>query len=119
MNLKNLAMWGIIVFLTIGLYNMFKDPQSNIRSSNKVIFSDFLTEEQRSLNSSGVEEARWSGPCKFLSKVKCFSITLAPREIDKMAASIPAEWSEYPTGKSNACFNVSKTRRFILWISQG
>ena len=43
MNLKNLAMWGIIVFLTIGLYNMFKDPQSNIRSSNKVIFSDFLT----------------------------------------------------------------------------
>ena len=42
MNLKNLAMWGIIVFLTIGLYNMFKNPQSNIRSSNKVIFSEFL-----------------------------------------------------------------------------
>ena len=30
MNLKNLAMWGIIVFLTIGLYNMFKNPQSNV-----------------------------------------------------------------------------------------
>ena len=42
MNLKNLAMWAIIVFLTIGLYNMFKSPQSNIRSSNQVIFSEFL-----------------------------------------------------------------------------
>ena len=42
MNIKNLAMWAIIVFLTIGLYNMFKNPQSNIRSSNEVIFSEFL-----------------------------------------------------------------------------
>ena len=42
MNLKNLAMWAIIVFLTIGLYNMFKNPQSNIRNSNQVIFSEFL-----------------------------------------------------------------------------
>ena len=42
MNLKNLAMWAIIVFLTIGLYNMFKNPQSNIRSSNQIIFSEFL-----------------------------------------------------------------------------
>ena len=36
-------MWAIIVFLTIGLYNMFKNPQSNIRGGNQVIFSDFLT----------------------------------------------------------------------------
>ena len=42
MNFKNLAMWAIIVFLTIGLYNMFKNPQSNPRGSNQVIFSDFL-----------------------------------------------------------------------------
>ena len=42
MNLKNLAMWGIIVFLTIGLYNMFKNPQSNIKGGNQIIFSDFL-----------------------------------------------------------------------------
>jgi len=35
MNLKNLAMWGIIVFLTIGLYNMFKNPQSNVREEIK------------------------------------------------------------------------------------
>ena len=43
MNLKNLAMWGIIIFLTIGLYNMFKNPQNNTRVSNQIIFSEFLT----------------------------------------------------------------------------
>ena len=41
MNFKNLAMWGIIVILTIGLYNMFKNPQGNIGQKNKIIFSQF------------------------------------------------------------------------------
>ena len=44
MNLKNLAMWAVIVFLTIGLYNMFKNPQSSISKKDTIIFSDFLTE---------------------------------------------------------------------------
>jgi len=44
MNFKNLAMWGIIVILTIGLYNMFKNPQGSISPKNKIIFSEFLTE---------------------------------------------------------------------------
>ena len=43
MNIKNIAMWAIIVFLTIGLYNMFKNPQSNVRGGSQIIFSDFLT----------------------------------------------------------------------------
>ena len=43
MNIKNLAMWAIIVFLTIGLYNMFKNPQANTRN-NSIIFSEFLSE---------------------------------------------------------------------------
>ena len=43
MNMKNIAMWAIIVFLTIGLYNMFKNPQTNIRGNNQIIFSDFLS----------------------------------------------------------------------------
>ena len=42
MNMKNLAMWAVIVFLTIGLYNMFKNPQANIRGNNTIIFSEFL-----------------------------------------------------------------------------
>ena len=44
MNFKNLAMWAVIVFLTIGLYNMFKNPQSSINKKNTIIFSKFLSE---------------------------------------------------------------------------
>ena len=44
MNFKNLAMWGIIVLLTIGLYNMFKNPQGTMAQKNNIIFSEFLTE---------------------------------------------------------------------------
>ena len=44
MNFKNLAMWAVIVFLTIGLYNMFKNPQRSINQQNNIIFSEFLSE---------------------------------------------------------------------------
>ncbi len=44
MNFKNLAMWAIIVLLTVGLYNMFKNPQSSFKQNNKIIFSEFLSE---------------------------------------------------------------------------
>ena len=44
MNFKNLAMWGIIVILTIGLYNMFKNPQGSVSKNNNIIFSEFLSE---------------------------------------------------------------------------
>ena len=38
-------MWLIIVILTIGLYNMFKNPQNlNVNKSEKIIFSKFLDE---------------------------------------------------------------------------
>ena len=37
-------MWGIIVLLTIGLYNMFKNPQGAVGTKNNIIFSEFLTE---------------------------------------------------------------------------
>ena len=51
MNFKNLAMWAIIVVLTIGLYNMFKNPQ-NIKSvkQEKIIFSEFLKEVDNGLS---------------------------------------------------------------------
>tara|TARA_Y100000590_G_scaffold360341_2_gene416591 strand:- start:8096 stop:10003 length:1908 start_codon:yes stop_codon:yes gene_type:complete len=44
MNLKNLAMWAIIVLLTVGLYNMFKNPQASFNQKNNIIFSEFLSE---------------------------------------------------------------------------
>ena len=44
MNFKNLAMWAVIVILTIGLYNMFKNPQGSVNQKNNIIFSEFLTQ---------------------------------------------------------------------------
>ena len=44
MNFKNLAMWAIIVFLTIGLYNMFKNPHNTVNAKDRINFSEFLSE---------------------------------------------------------------------------
>ena len=44
MNFKNLAMWAVIVILTIGLYNMFKNPQGAVNQKHSIIFSEFLSE---------------------------------------------------------------------------
>ena len=44
MNFRNLAMWAVIIVLTIGLYNMFKNPQRSSVQSDQIIFSEFLKE---------------------------------------------------------------------------
>jgi len=44
MNLKNLAMWGVIVLLSVGLFNMFQNPDKIALSKAKVPFSEFLSE---------------------------------------------------------------------------
>jgi cell division protease FtsH len=44
MNLKNLAMWGIIVLLSVGLFNMFQNPNKMAASKAEVPFSEFLSE---------------------------------------------------------------------------
>ncbi len=44
MNLKNLAMWGIIVLLSVGLFNMFQNPNKLAASKAEVPFSEFLSE---------------------------------------------------------------------------
>ena len=44
MNFKNLVMWGIIVLLSVGLYNMFQNPAKMGLSNSKVSFSNFMTE---------------------------------------------------------------------------
>ncbi|MDB9760391.1 ATP-dependent zinc metalloprotease FtsH [Pelagibacteraceae bacterium] len=44
MNFKNLAMWGIIVLLSVGLFNMFKNPNKMAVSKAEVPFSKFLSE---------------------------------------------------------------------------
>ena len=44
MNFKNLAMWGIIVLLSVGLFNMFQNPAKMGISNSKVSFSTFMSE---------------------------------------------------------------------------
>ena len=44
MNFKNLAMWGIIVLLSVGLFNMFQKPAKMEMSNSKVSFSTFMSE---------------------------------------------------------------------------
>jgi len=41
MNLKNLMMWGVIVLLVVGLFQLFQNPQKNI-ASETINFSNFL-----------------------------------------------------------------------------
>ena len=45
MNAKNLFMWILIVLLSVGLFNLFKNPNSNNSAGqNKLAFSKFITE---------------------------------------------------------------------------
>ncbi len=44
MNIKNLIMWVIIVLLSVGLFNMFQDPNKINSEKNNLAFSNFLDE---------------------------------------------------------------------------
>ena len=44
MNAKNLIMWVIIVLLSVGLFNMFQDPNKINSEKNSLAFSNFLNE---------------------------------------------------------------------------
>ncbi len=44
MNLRNLIMWLIIVLLSVGLFNLFQNPNRVNSANNKVAFSQFLNE---------------------------------------------------------------------------
>ena len=44
MNIKNLIMWAIIVLLSVGLFNMFQDPNKINNEKGSLAFSNFLNE---------------------------------------------------------------------------
>ena len=44
MNFKNLLMWAIIIFLSVGLFNMFQDPSKMSSEGSSLPFSNFLNE---------------------------------------------------------------------------
>ncbi len=44
MNFRNIIMWGLIVLLSVGLFNLFKNPNKAQSANNKIAFSKFLEE---------------------------------------------------------------------------
>ena len=44
MNFRNLLMWGLIVLLSVGLFNLFQNPNKTNEQGNKIAFSKFLEE---------------------------------------------------------------------------
>ena len=44
MNFRNVLMWGLIVLLSVGLFNLFQNPKGPNSVNNKVAFSKFLQE---------------------------------------------------------------------------
>ena len=57
MNLKNLIMWVIIVLLSVGLFNMFQDPNKINSERSSLPFSNFLNE----VNDGRVVEVKIQG----------------------------------------------------------
>ena len=46
MNMKNLMMWGIIVLLVLGLFNLFQNP-NRTTATKDLPFSTFITEVEK------------------------------------------------------------------------
>ena len=44
MNFRNIIMWGLIVLLSVGLFNLFQNPNKAQSANNKIAFSKFLEE---------------------------------------------------------------------------
>ena len=44
MNFRNLLMWGLIVLLSVGLFNLFQNPNKPDSIQNQIAFSKFLEE---------------------------------------------------------------------------
>ena len=44
MNFRNIIIWGLIVLLSVGLFNLFQNPNKAQSANNKIAFSKFLEE---------------------------------------------------------------------------
>ena len=42
MNFRNLLMWGLIILLSVGLFNLFQNPDRTNTNNNQIAFSKFL-----------------------------------------------------------------------------
>ena len=44
MNFRNVLMWGLIILLSVGLFNLFQNPERANQNINQIAFSTFLEE---------------------------------------------------------------------------
>ena len=85
MNLRNLMMWGVIVLLVLGLYNLFQNPGS-IAGKTEMPFSTFLTEvDKGNIVSVDIRGSEISGNFKDGKGFKTYSPNY-PNLVEKLSA---------------------------------
>ena len=85
MNLRNLMMWGVIVLLVLGLYNLFQNPGS-ITGKTEMPFSTFLTEvDKGNVASVDIRGSEISGNFRDGKGFKTYSPNY-PNLVEKLSA---------------------------------
>lgn len=85
MNLRNLMMWGVIVLLVLGLYNLFQNPGS-ITGKTEMPFSTFLTEvDKGNVASVDIRGSEISGTLRDGKGFKTYSPNY-PNLVEKLTA---------------------------------
>ena len=85
MNLRNLMMWGVIVLLVLGLYNLFQNPGS-IAGKTEMPFSSFLTEvDKGNIVSVDIRGSEISGNFRDGKGFKTYSPNY-PNLVEKLSA---------------------------------
>ena len=85
MNLRNLMMWGVIVLLVLGLYNLFQNPGS-ISGKTEMPFSTFLTEvDKGNVASVDIRGSEISGTFRDGKGFKTYSPNY-PNLVEKLTA---------------------------------
>ena len=85
MNLRNLMMWGVIVLLVLGLYNLFQNPGS-ITGKSEIPFSTFLTEvDKGNVASVDIRGSEISGTFRDGKSFKTYSPNY-PNLVEKLSA---------------------------------
>ena len=85
MNLRNLMMWGVVVLLVLGLYNLFQNP-GTITGKTEMPFSTFLTEvDKGSVASVDIRGSEISGTFRDGKGFKTYSPNY-PNLVEKLSA---------------------------------
>ena len=85
MNLRNLMMWGVVVLLVLGLYNLFQNP-GTITGKTEMPFSSFLTEvDKGNVASVDIRGSEISGNFRDGKGFKTYSPNY-PNLVEKLSA---------------------------------